>query len=241
MKYYDEDLAYVHHTGFGGFARGVAPAIIEWLKKSFSENKLVVDLGCGSGILARELLQANYPVLGIDISPAMLDIAHKEAPDARFVCESVFKTDIPNCYAVLAAGECLNYLFDEDNNPKALAELFKRVYAALEKGGWFIFDVIEPGQVTSGAPERTFMEGEDWLVMAEKSEDPETSILTRRIITLRQVGESYRRSDETHVVQLYDGHQLRSMLQKAGFEVELSRRYGNYQLRNNQAVIVARK
>lgn len=241
MSYYDEDLAYVHHTGFGGFARGIAPAIIECLNKSAPKNKLVVDLGCGSGILARALLKANYSVLGIDISPAMLDIARKQAPAASFVCESVFKIDIPNCYAVLAVGECLNYLFDEDNNADALVRLFQKIYESLEEGGWFIFDVIEPGQVKSGAAERTFMEGEDWLVLAEKSEDPETAILTRRIITLRQIGESYRRSEETHVVQLYNGQQLRSMLQEAGFEVELTRQYGSYRLRDNQAVIVARK
>lgn len=241
MKYYDEDLAYIHDVGFGGFALGIAPSIIEWLNENVAENKLVVDLGCGSGLLAKELLSANYSVLGIDISPAMIDLAREKAAGASFQIDSVFKVEIPTCYAVVAVGECLNYLFDEDNNPNELAVLFKRIYAALEKGGWFIFDVIEPGQVKTGSAERTFMEGEDWLVMAEKSEDPETAILTRRIITLRQVGESYRRSDETHVVQLYGGQQLQNMLQQAGFQVELSRQYGNYRLRDNQAVIVARK
>ena len=71
-------------------------------------------------------------------------------------------------------------------------------------GGIFIFDILEPGQLSQGDPSRTFTEGEDWIVLVEKEEDLKQKILTRRITTFRQVGEYYRRDDEIHRAQLYN-------------------------------------
>jgi 2-polyprenyl-3-methyl-5-hydroxy-6-metoxy-1,4-benzoquinol methylase len=35
----------------------------------------VLELGCGSGRLAQALVDAGYAVLGMDASPAMVDLA----------------------------------------------------------------------------------------------------------------------------------------------------------------------
>jgi hypothetical protein len=48
-----------------------------------------------------------------------------------------------------------------------------------------------------------FTEGEDWIVLVEKEEDRERSTLVRRIVTLRKIGEHYRRDEEVHHLQLY--------------------------------------
>ena len=104
-EWYGEDLAYIHDAGFGGFALGVAPGILEILTQNGIRDGLIVDLGCGSGILARELIEDGYRVLGIDISEAMIDLARKKAPDAEFWIASLFETDIPSCAAVTSTGE----------------------------------------------------------------------------------------------------------------------------------------
>ncbi len=39
---------------------------------------------------------------------------------------------------------------------------------------------------------KDFTEGKGWIVFVEKEEEPEQSILIRRIITFRKVGEHYR-------------------------------------------------
>ena len=69
---YKADLAYIHDVGFGDFARRSAPAILEILGQNGIETGLVVDLGCGSGLWAKELSDGGYTVLGVDISPAMI-------------------------------------------------------------------------------------------------------------------------------------------------------------------------
>ena len=54
-EWYGEDLAYIHDVGFGDFALGAAPGMLEILRRSGIRGALVVDLGCGSGLWAREL------------------------------------------------------------------------------------------------------------------------------------------------------------------------------------------
>jgi hypothetical protein len=56
--YYRRDLALVHHLGFGFHADLVAPGILKPLEPIRARNGLVVELGCGSGLLTRHLLDA---------------------------------------------------------------------------------------------------------------------------------------------------------------------------------------
>lgn len=190
-EYYKEDLAFIHDAGFSEWAIKSAPGILEVLKQNGVREGLVVDLGCGSGLWARELAKANYGVLGIDISEAMIAIARKRVPDAEFRVASLFTADIPACNAVTSISECLNYTFV--SRTERLARLFRRIYKALTPGGVFVFDIAGPGQVKGGT--KGFTEGDGWLVLVEKHEDEESAVLTRRITSFRKVG---GRSDEVH-------------------------------------------
>jgi SAM-dependent methyltransferase len=119
--WYREDLAYIHDVGHAGFALESAPGILEILRQGGIREGLVVDLGCGSGLWARELVKARYRVLGIDISEAMIEIARRRVPEAEFRVGSLFEADIPPCVAVTSLGEVLNYLFDPNNDSQRLA------------------------------------------------------------------------------------------------------------------------
>lgn len=58
--YYRRDLALVHHRGFGFHARACAPGILALLEPVRSRKGLVLELGCGSGLLTRELAAAGH-------------------------------------------------------------------------------------------------------------------------------------------------------------------------------------
>ena len=75
----------------------------------------------------------------------------------------------------------------------------------------------------------------------EKQEDPDQHILTRRIITFRQVGNNYRRDDEVYCQRLYAATEISTMLQQVGYQVEIHRCYGQFPLPNAHATFVARK
>ena len=239
--FYREDVAYIHDVGHADFALRSAPGILEILKKNEIPEGLVVDLGCGSGQWARELLRAGYRVLGIDISEAMIGLAREKAPGAEFRVGSLFEAEIPPCDAVTSVSEVLNYLFDPESEGRGLEGVFGRVYGALRPGGVFVFDVLGPGQVPPGTAVKGFRLGEDWAVLSLKEEDAERRTLVRRIVSFRKVGEHYRRDDEVHRVRLYPPDELSAELRRVGFRVRKMRAYGGYQLAEGHAAFVARK
>ena len=240
-EWYKKDLAFIHDVGFSDYALKSAPGILDILTRSKVNNGLIVDLGCGSGLWAEKLVQKGYEVLGIDISEAMIDIARSRVPDAEFRVASLFDAEIPSCHAVTSISECLNYLFDPDNNRRTLATLFRRVYQALTPGGVFIFDIAEPGQITPAKPARWFTEGDGWMVLVDKAEDPRQMTFTRNIITFRKIGEDYRRDDEIHRQRLYKAADVAKELRRVGFQVRVRRSYGSYALPQAHAAFIARK
>ena len=239
--YYQDDLAFIHDVGYGEFARQSAPGLLDLFARCGIRDGLVVDLGCGSGLWAEQLVKRGYEVLGIDISEAMIRLARQRAPQAEFRVASLFHADIPPCRAVTSLGECISYLFDTSHNNRALRQLFRRVHKALAVGGVFVFDVMEPGKLGRASAAKTFSEGDGWMTVVEKREDRERQTLTRRITTFRKVGDLYRRADETHRVRLYDAATVADELRRAGFRVRVTRRYGDYALMKARVAFIARK
>jgi SAM-dependent methyltransferase len=238
---YNSDLAFIHDTGFADYALKSAPAILNTLRGSAKPGSLVVDLGCGSCLLSREMLKASYRVLGIDISEPMIKIARRKAPAAMFLVASAFDVQLPECAAIVSVSECLNYMSEGRSHRRGLVGLFKKAYRSLAPGGAFIFDMAVPGQVPAGETVTVFTEGEDWLVLAEKHEDPESSVLTRRIITFRRAGSKYRRAEEVHRQALYPSTAIAEQLRRIGFKVRVSRSYGAFQLPKARAAFFCRK
>ena len=241
MTAYDRDLAYIHDTGFTGFARKAAPGLLRLLRQNRVPGGMVVDAGCGSGVWARELTDRGYEVLGVDISAYMIRLARRQAPDAQFQVGSFLSAALPPCDAVTSIGECVNYAFDRRSGRKGLAQFFRRVYGALRPGGVFVFDIVEPGVAAQGAPQRRFLEGPDWAILLEVREDRKRKTLTRRIVSFRRVGKLYRRSEEIHRLHLYSGPELLAELRQAGFQVRLLGGYGRFRFPPAHVGILARK
>jgi SAM-dependent methyltransferase len=241
MEGYQPDLAYIHDTGFTGFARKAAPGIIALLRRNSIRRGLVIDAGCGSGVFARELTDKGYDVLGIDISPAMIRLARRHAPRAKFLTRSFLKADLPPCDAVTAIGECVNYAFDRESGKKALIRFFRQVYLSLRPGGVFIFDMVEPGVTGPTAEQRKYVEGPDWAILLEVLEDRKRRLLTRRITSFRRTGKLYRRAEEVHRLHLYPHADLLRELNRAGFEARTLDGYGRFRLAPAHAVFLARK
>jgi SAM-dependent methyltransferase len=238
---YRDDLAYIHDAGFGGFARAAAPVLVDTLRRSGINDGLVIDLGCGSGILSAVVSKAGYDVLGIDISDAMIALARRRAPGARFRVQSLLTAELPSCVAVAAIGECINYLFDERNSASSLTKLFRRIHKALRSGGLFLFDIAEPGRVPGTGARRTYFEGEDWTVLVSSEEDRRRRVLTRQITTFRRVGDLYRRDQEIHRQRLLTRSESAKRLRSIGFTVRILRSYGTLRFGRGHVGLVARK
>jgi SAM-dependent methyltransferase len=239
---YRDDLAYIHDVGHGEFARWAAPGLLKLLRDRGVSAGRVVDVGCGSGIWAEQLLREGYEVLGIDISPAMIALAKQHAPRAVFRCESFLRASLPPCDAITSISECVNYLFGRQRNPiAALTNLFRRIHRALRPGGVFVFDFLEPAMLRRKDPPRRFREGDDWAVLVEIETDEKRQQITRHITSFRQVGKLFRRDRELHRVQLLHGRKLATQLRSIGFQVTRLRGYGKMKFAAGQTALLAVK
>ena len=198
-RYYWTDLALVHHLGFGFHADACAPGILAMLEPVRALGGVVVELGCGSGLLTRHLLDAGNDVIATDASPAILDLARQTAPDARSVSQVVFPDDpIPDADAIIGVGHALNYLPDEASLHRALVAIARALrpgtrhwgalvvflgnYVSLHRpplggdtGNLTVFDADEPARI-GGRP----YSGSPW-----SSEPPTSWWLTRRFLANR--------------------------------------------------------
>src|SRR5581483_8540471 len=165
----------------------------------------------------------------------------RHAPNAKFRVASLFEADLPRCDAVTSIGECVNYAFDRRSGKRGLVQFFRRVFHALRPGGIFAFDIVEPGIVPDGGPQRRFVEGRDWTILVETCEDKRRGTLERRITSFLRQGRLYRRRDEVHRLHLYSGETVLRELRRVGFEAKVMDGYGRFQFTRAHKAFLAVK
>jgi SAM-dependent methyltransferase len=200
--YYRRDLALVHHRGYAFHADACAPEIAALLAPVRARDGLVVELGCGSGLLTRRLLDAGHRVLATDASPAMLELARQLTPDAEDVHLITLPDDpIPPADAVVGVGHALNYLPDEAAVDRALVAIAE----ALRPGGVLAIDLCD---LEWAEARRDWSSqgraGDDWAIITQYSV-PSANRFVREMTTfVRNDDGSWRRDDERHDNVLID-------------------------------------
>ena len=127
-------------------AENSAPRLLAWYAAPAPgrQGLPVLDLGCGTGQLARHFVAAGYAVTGLDLSADML--AHAEANNAaavaasraRFVQGDAARFALDERFGlVVSTFDALNHLPSLD----ALRSCFHSARAVLAPGGWFVFDL----------------------------------------------------------------------------------------------------
>ncbi|KMQ51067.1 Methyltransferase [Chitinispirillum alkaliphilum] len=100
----------------------------------------VLDLGCGTGLLAQKLCEKKHPVDGIDLSPCMISIARgRNLPLANFQVADLCRYKPKRKYGLITCTfDVINYI----GNREQIESLFLMVSSALLPGGFFLFDSI---------------------------------------------------------------------------------------------------
>jgi SAM-dependent methyltransferase len=134
-----ERLSLVYEMGWGGVGKRYMPLITKLLEERGIRNARIVDLGCGTGELARELARLGHRVLAVDRSAEMIQLARTNTADSavEYRVESMEGLHVKDKYEIATCTfNCLNYLLD----PIEVENTFLNVAAGLVPGGLFVFD-----------------------------------------------------------------------------------------------------
>jgi SAM-dependent methyltransferase len=237
--YYRRDLALVHHLGFGFHADACAPGIVELLRPVRERDGLVVELGCGSGLLTRHLLDAGHRVVATDASPAMLELAQEVAPDAEQVRRLVLPDDpIPAADAIVSVGHALSYLADDTAVDRALVAIAN----ALRPGGVVAIDLcdLEWGEARRDAP-GVGRAGDDWAIVTEWSVPAANRFVRDMTIFVRNDDGSWRRDHERHENVLVDTATAPDVLASRGVDAEVRSSFGAEELPTGLRAVIGRR
>jgi len=237
--YYGHDLALVHHLGFGFHADGCAPDLIELLAPVRERDGLVLEVGCGSGLLTRHLVDAGCRVLATDASPAMLELARATAPDAEgFTTLALPDDPVPEADAIVGTGHALNYLPDAVAVQRSLLALAR----ALRPGGVFAIDLedLEWGTARAGVHEQSRV-GDDWAIITYYEDSAPDRFVRDMTTFVRNDDGTWRRGHERHDNVLLDIAAVPPVLADEGVEVEARRSFGSHELPVGLYAIVGTK
>jgi SAM-dependent methyltransferase len=225
--YYGRDLALIHHLGFGFHADMCAPGILRLLGPVRERDGLVLEIGCGSGLLTKHLLDAGHRVVATDASPAMLDLARETAGGADLRRLTLPDDPLPEADAIVGVGHVLNYLPDIDAIERGLTAIGN----ALRPGGVLAIDLcdLEWARHRADSPPHGWV-GENWAVVTEFS-IPSPDRFVRQMATfIREDDGSWRRGDERHDNVLVETALVPALLTETGVAATVRESFGAEEL-----------
>ena len=239
MPYYRAELARIHHEGFGFHAKAVAPGILKLLEPVRERGGLVLEIGCGSGLLTKYLVDAGHRVLATDASLAMLDLAREYVSGAEAIQQLRLPDDpVPTADAIVSVGHPLSYLDDTEQLDRSLTALAH----ALRPGGLLAFDICDYrwGEVRRDQPPQVWS-GDDWVLITRTSVPDRGTYRREMTIFVRTVGELWRRDDELHDNILIDTSEIPALVAKNGVAAEVRSKFGDETLPTGLVAVVGHR
>jgi 2-polyprenyl-3-methyl-5-hydroxy-6-metoxy-1,4-benzoquinol methylase len=94
---------------------------------NLNKNKLILDVGCGGGAMARILMQKGYQVYGTDASESAIKLAKQKHQD-RFFVQDIATNELPKeirnlPFDTIISTEVVEHLYDPRNYIKFCKEI----------------------------------------------------------------------------------------------------------------------
>lgn len=184
-------------------------------------QRLLLDLGCGTGSMTRTLARRGYDMIGIDASEQMLSRAMERMyaeglSGILFLQQDMREFELYGTVgAVVSTLDCVNYLTQNGD----LDRCFSLVHNYLDPDGLFLFDVNTPHKFDTVYGDNAYVLEDETSLCAWQNEFERESGLCRFYLSIfeQQPNDTYRRHDEEQTERCYSREELTEALSKAGF------------------------
>jgi SAM-dependent methyltransferase len=204
-----------------------------------TEPVKILDLACGFGRHANRLVQLGHAVVGVDIMPAFLDNARREADELQAHVDyrqgDMRLLILPAEFDyVLLLFTSFGYFSDHEN-----LRVLENAAHALLPGGRLVLDLPQRDTMVQGLPAESIIEKPGGLVINRLSFDPLSGCMLNRRILLRDG----LRKDLPFSIRLYNPAEICSLLTQVGLEPEQIYGDGDAPLdsRSRRMLVIARK
>jgi SAM-dependent methyltransferase len=194
----------------------VRPALERLLFSAVGSGAKLLDVCCGCGHVTGELAARGYRMTGLDSSNALIDLARKDIPQAKFVVADArdFRFDV-SFDGALSTFDSLNHLLSYDD----LWAAFSCVHRALAPGAPFFFDMnLEEAYALDLGHWSRHAEADAVGFVRGLYEPGTRRARTELVWFVEKAGSGlWRRSEATVEEQCYSVDEIRSALRQAGF------------------------
>lgn len=184
------------------------------------KDGIVVDLGCGTGVLTRMLKDAGYDMIGIDSSPRMLQIAMEKEPvpgEILYLLQDMREFELyGTAVAVVSVCDSINYILDEQE----LLQVFTLVNNYLDPSGLFVFDFNTVYKYRDVIGDSVIAENREECSFIWENYFDNDSCINEYDLTffVKEDGQLFRKYEETHLQRGYTLDEICRQIKRAGLE-----------------------
>lgn len=196
------------------------------LKKYEIKKGLLLELGCGTGSMTRQLASKGFDMIGLDNSEEMLQIAREKGNEfgdnILYLCQDMREFELfGTVAAVVSVCDSMNYILSEED----LLQVFRLVNKYLDPQGLFIFDldteyayrdILSDNTIAENREEGSFI----WENTYYEEEMMNEINLTLFIPEQKESTQPplFQRYEETHYRKAYSLDIIKGLIEEAGME-----------------------
>ncbi len=210
-----DNFAWLYNREWAAYGENIFPVLKDIAGDGLPDGAKVLDLCCGTGQLAKVLIEKGYKVTGIDGSANQIKYASKNAPGARFIIADARTFELPPTFnAVFSTFDSLNHILKATE----LQRTFKNVNKCLVSGGIFIFDLnTERHFKTYWKNWKIIRDTPDYFYAVHSDYDPEKRLAPWQCTIFQRKAGGWQRSDVFLEETFYPNEEVKSLLKRAGF------------------------
>ena len=197
---------------------------INSLFQKYSDNtdeKILLDLACGTGSMSEEAEKLGYDVIGVDCSEEMLFEAvnkkYEKALDVQYVKQDMRKLDL---YGGVDITICILDSLNHLSGFEDVKKVFERVFMFTNEGGLFIFDMNTPYKHRHVLADNAFIfETEDVFVAWENEFSEKDCKVDITLNFFEKTHNNYKRYTENFSELAYEKEDIIKACEEVGFKL----------------------